>query len=68
MPFYGAEERLALQVRRSGREFTIGAERRYDEPLGMEFAHPTFDTVRRCNNRCEFCFVAQMPLGLRRSL
>jgi putative radical SAM enzyme (TIGR03279 family) len=50
------------------REFTIGAERRYDEPLGMEFAHPTFDTVRRCNNRCEFCFVAQMPLGLRRSL
>jgi NifB/MoaA-like Fe-S oxidoreductase len=48
VPFYGAEERLALQVRRSGREFTIGAERRYDEPLGMEFAiHATDLDMRR---------------------
>lgn len=72
--FYSAEEHLALQVRRGGREFTVEIERRYDEPLGLEFAHPTFDGIHRCNNRCDFCFVAQMPatgpqsLGLRRSL
>ncbi len=66
--FYSAEERLTLRVRRKEKEFTVGAERRYDEPLGLEFAHPTFDGIRRCNNRCEFCFVAQMPPGLRRSL
>jgi len=66
--FYSAEERLALRVRRGGEEFTVEAERGYDELLGLEFAHPTFDGVRRCDNRCEFCFVAQMEPGLRRSL
>nr|MBC8254760.1 hypothetical protein [Ardenticatenia bacterium] len=66
--FYGAEEHLALRVRRGGQEFTVEAERCYDEPLGLEFAHPTFDGIRRCNNRCAFCFVAQMPPGLRRPL
>jgi putative radical SAM enzyme (TIGR03279 family) len=72
--FYSAEEHLALRARRGGREFTAQAERRYDEPLGLEFAHPTFDGIRRCNNRCQFCFVSQMPpagpqsLRLRRSL
>lgn len=67
--FYGAEARLTLRVRREGEERTIRARRRYDEPLGLEFAHPLFDTdIRRCNNRCPFCFVAQMPRGLRPSL
>ena len=36
--------------------------------MGLEFAQPTFDPIHRCNNRCEFCFVAQMGPGLRRSL
>ncbi len=72
--FYAAENHLALRVRRAGREFSVEAERRYGEVLGLEFVHPTFDGIRRCNNRCDFCFVAQMPpsgdqaLGLRRSL
>ncbi len=66
--FYSAEEHLALRVRRDGREFTLEIERQYAEPLGLEFAQPTFDGLRRCNNRCEFCFVNQMPPGLRPSL
>ena len=75
--FYAAEDYLTLRVRRDGREFTVEAERRYDELLGLEFVHPTFDGIRRCSNRCDFCFVAQMPpidaiegrsRGLRRSL
>jgi putative radical SAM enzyme (TIGR03279 family) len=73
--FYAAEERLVLQARRDGQRVTIEAERRYDEPLGLEFVHPTFDGIHRCNNRCEFCFISQMPpaalsnsAGLRRSL
>jgi len=67
--FYGAEEFLTLEVQREGRRFTVGVERGYGRPLGLEFARPIFDTgIRRCNNRCEFCFVAQMGPGLRRSL
>ncbi len=67
--FYSAEEQLTLRVRRADQEMTLRARRRYDEPLGLEFTSPTFDgDIRRCNNRCDFCFVAQMPPGLRRSL
>ncbi len=67
--FAAAEERLTLRIRRQGRERTLRARRRYDEPLGLEFTRPTFDSdIRRCTNRCDFCFVAQMPPGLRRSL
>lgn len=66
--FYSADEQLALRVRREEREFTRQAERRYGEPLGLEFVHPTFDPIRRCANQCEFCFVAQMGPGLRRPL
>jgi putative radical SAM enzyme (TIGR03279 family) len=66
--FYSAEEYLALRVRRDEDEFAVETERWYGESLGLEFAHPTFDGIRRCDNRCEFCFVAQMPPGLRSSL
>jgi putative radical SAM enzyme (TIGR03279 family) len=66
--FYGAEERLALEGRRDGEAFAVEIERRYDEPLGLEFTEPLFDDIRRCDNRCDFCFIAQMPPGLRRSL
>jgi putative radical SAM enzyme (TIGR03279 family) len=67
--FYSAEEHLALRARRNGREFTVETGRRYEEPLGLDFVHPTFDGIRRCNNGCEFCFVVQMPAtGLRRPL
>ena len=66
--FYGADEQLALTVRRVDGVHTFEVHRRYGEPLGLDFAGPTFDGIRRCTNRCEFCFVAHMPLGLRRSL
>ena len=66
--FYAADEELALLVRRGGQTNLHRAERAYDIPLGLTFASPTFDGMRRCRNRCEFCFVAQMPAGLRRSL
>jgi putative radical SAM enzyme (TIGR03279 family) len=48
-------------------------ERGYGQDLGLSFTHPTFDVdIRRCTNRCEFCFVKGNPpagpLRLRRSL
>ncbi len=66
--FYAAEEELDLLVRRGDREVLYQIEREYDVPLGIDFSSPTFDGMRRCGNRCEFCFVAQMPPGLRPSL
>ena len=67
--FYAAEEAFTLLVRRGGEMVTVDARRRYNQTLGLEFAHPTFDTdIRRCNNLCEFCFVLQMAPRFRRTL
>ncbi len=67
--FFASEEHVELTLLRDGRELTIGSSRDYDQPLGLEFANPTFDVdIRRCNNNCPFCFVAQMPPGMRRTL
>lgn len=67
--FHAAEEYLELLVRRGDEYLLYEAERNYDQQLGIEFAHPTFDIdIRRCNNLCEFCFVLQMPGKFRRTL
>lgn len=67
--FYGADEVLELLVRRGDEYLLFEAERDYNQSLGLEFAHPTFDTdIRRCNNLCEFCFVLQMAPKFRRTL
>jgi len=39
-----------------------------DEFWGITFADPTFDGVRICENACPFCFIKQIPKGMRRSL
>ncbi|MBP6015453.1 MAG: DUF512 domain-containing protein [Candidatus Promineofilum sp.] len=67
--FYAAEEELQLRVRRDGEILLFEADRNYEQMLGLEFAHPTFDVdIRRCNNLCEFCFVLQMGPQFRRTL
>ncbi len=63
--FYAAEPTIELLVRRAGQELVFRGEPEPGQPLGLAFEHPTFDTdIRRCNNRCLFCFVSQMaPAG-----
>jgi putative radical SAM enzyme (TIGR03279 family) len=39
-----------------------------DEYWGITFADPTFDGVRTCENACPFCFIKQIPKGMRKSL
>lgn len=67
--YHGADEWLELLIRRDGQEMMLEGPRQYDQALGLEFQHPTFDIdIRRCNNLCEFCFVLQMPNRMRRTL
>jgi len=66
--FYGADEFLELVVERDGRRHRLEIERDYDEDLGLTFREPVFDGMRRCRNRCPFCFLEQMPRGMRRTL
>ncbi|MDI6871293.1 MAG: DUF512 domain-containing protein [Bacillota bacterium] len=62
-------EEVLLEVERAGGErVEFEVEKDPAEGLGVEFAQAVFDGVRRCHNRCVFCFVDQLPPGLRPSL
>jgi putative radical SAM enzyme (TIGR03279 family) len=67
--FYGADEGLEILIQRDrGGVLTLEMERDYGEALGLRFGTPVFDGIRRCCNQCEFCFINQMPPGLRQAL
>jgi putative radical SAM enzyme (TIGR03279 family) len=59
---------LAVEVRRGGLETLVEVDKRSGEPLGVEVHSALFDKVRTCDNHCQFCFIYQLPSGLRRSL
>ena len=59
---------IELDVVRGGIELTMAVLKRAGEPLGVEVQSAVFDRVRTCDNHCEFCFIYQLPKGMRRSL
>lgn len=66
--FAMADERIELLVRRGDEQTIYEIEKDPDEDLGIEFVEPLFDRLRTCNNKCPFCFLTQMPKGMRKSL
>ena len=59
---------LEIEVSRGGLDLTVEVEKSAGEPLGVEVESAIFDAVRTCDNHCEFCFIHQLPPGLRTSL
>ena len=63
-------ERVTLVVEREGqtlaRKVTIA--KREGQPLGLGIDSAVFDRIRTCDNHCSFCFIYQLPKGMRRSL
>ena len=57
-----------LEVRRGGLDRTMVVAKREGEALGAEVHSSVFDQVRTCDNHCEFCFIYQLPKGMRKSL
>src|SRR5687767_4945145 len=57
-----------LEVRRGGLDVLVEVPKRAGETLGAEVHSSVFDRVRTCDNHCEFCFIYQLPKGMRRSL
>jgi putative radical SAM enzyme (TIGR03279 family) len=62
------EAELELDVLRGGLDLAFSIEKRAGEPLGVDVSSAVFDRVRTCDNHCEFCFIYQLPKGMRRSL
>jgi putative radical SAM enzyme (TIGR03279 family) len=64
--FLSADDDLIIEARRpDGEELVFEVERPEGEGMGLELEPPT---IRRCANRCEFCFIEGLPKGLRKPL
>jgi putative radical SAM enzyme (TIGR03279 family) len=62
------EALLTLLVRRSGGTDEISIEKQPGSPLGLRLSSSIFDRVQTCDNHCEFCFIYQLPPGMRTTL
>src|SRR3954468_7537397 len=63
-----AESEVELDVDRGGLQLTLNVEKDAGETLGAEVSSALFDRIRTCDNHCEFCFIYQLPKGMRKSL
>ena len=52
----------------SGEEWLLQIDKEYEEDLGVEFENGLMDEYRSCSNKCIFCFIDQMPKGMRDTL
>lgn len=67
--FLQSDEYIELEIEKANGDLYIyDIEKDYDEELGIEFSNPIIDAVRTCNNDCVFCFVNQLPEGMRKTL
>lgn len=63
------DEYLELLIRKpSGEEWELEIEKDLEEDLGLEFENSLMDEYRSCRNHCVFCFIDQMPPGMRETL
>jgi putative radical SAM enzyme (TIGR03279 family) len=63
--FYSSEDSFRIEIRRDGKKFILNAEREEGRKFGVNFKP---FKVMICKNNCIFCFVKQLPKGLRKTL
>ncbi|MCI8774147.1 MAG: DUF512 domain-containing protein [Lachnospiraceae bacterium] len=63
------DEYIEVLIRKSdGEEWLLEIDKDYEEDLGVEFENGLMDDYRSCRNKCIFCFIDQMPKGMRETL
>lgn len=67
--FYVNDEELVLLIEKpDGEQWELEIEKDYEEDLGITFTQGLMDEYRSCRNKCMFCFIDQMPKGMRETL
>ena len=66
--FIRSEELTVVIAKPDGEEWELEIEKDEDEDLGIEFESGLMDDYRSCRNKCIFCFIDQMPKGMRDTL
>ena len=63
------DEYLEVVIRKpDGEEWLLEIDKEYDDDLGIEFENSLMSDYRSCSNKCIFCFIDQMPPGMRETL
>ncbi|MCM1256708.1 MAG: DUF512 domain-containing protein [Roseburia sp.] len=63
------DEYIVVLIRKKdGEEWELEIEKEYNEDLGIVFENGLMDEYRSCSNKCMFCFIDQMPKGMRDTL
>ena len=64
-----ADDYLELEIeKQNGEHIIYEIDKDIDEQIGLEFENPIIDSVKTCRNKCIFCFVDQLPNGMRETL
>lgn len=67
--YLAADELLFIDLKKAdGEEWVLEVEKDFDQNLGINFGAGGFGPAIKCINKCVFCFVDQMPPGMRRTL
>lgn len=66
--YYAAESRAELLLERTGQRFPVTVLKSEYDDLGLEFETFLMDSKQSCRNKCIFCFIDQMPPGMRDTL
>ena len=67
--FHSYDKKLSLLLKKAdGSEYTVDINKEEGMDLGLDFETYLMDKARSCANRCVFCFVDQLPRGMRRTL
>ena len=67
--FLSADEEIVLEIEKpSGEIWEIEIEKEYGEDIGIEFGGGIMDKAKSCSNKCIFCFIDQLPKGMRETL
>ncbi len=63
------DEYLEVLIRKpDGEEWLLEVDKEYDDDLGIQFENELMSEYRSCSNKCIFCFIDQMPPGMRETL
>ena len=66
--YYAAETEITLEIERDGVLMTFDIVKDEYDDLGLEFETFLMDNKQSCSNKCVFCFIDQMPPGMRETL
>ena len=67
--FLITDELISIEIEKEdGEVWEIEVEKEYDEDLGIQFVDAILDKPKSCHNKCIFCFIDQLPEGMRETL